>query len=149
MSDKQRCSTCGEDYWSRTDRAMVCSNACHVYATPTTPTAEAVVRLNRALDKYDEGDMDPSSFARQVRSDLRTLLAAYADAARDREMLQDGLPCYCPKCGSCGEVGCCGMKCHYLPEHTESLRWYEGEIERLVTENTQLSAALDAAREGR
>lgn len=68
-------------------------------SAPTTPTAEAVARLTKYLDAVDEShrspfqksvsytDHDAGTFAWEVFkvSDLRALLAAYADAARDRE----------------------------------------------------------------
>ena len=49
--------------------------------TPMTPPADAVARLTKLADDYaSRGD-----FA--TEDDSRTLLAAYADAARDRERL--------------------------------------------------------------
>lgn len=47
--------------------------------TPLTPPADAVARLTKLADDYaSRGD-----FA--TEDDIRTLLAAYADAARDRD----------------------------------------------------------------
>ena len=49
--------------------------------TPMTPPADAVARLTKLADDYaSRGD-----FA--TEDDLRTLLAAYADVARDRERM--------------------------------------------------------------
>lgn len=49
--------------------------------TPQTPPADAVARLTKLADDYaSRGD-----FA--TEDDIRTLLAAYADAARDREAM--------------------------------------------------------------
>lgn len=49
--------------------------------TPQTPPADAVARLTKLADDYaSRGD-----FA--TEDDIRTLLAAYADAARDRERM--------------------------------------------------------------
>lgn len=50
--------------------------------TPQTPPADAVARLTKLADDYaSRGD-----FA--TEDDIRTLLAAYADAARDRERVE-------------------------------------------------------------
>ena len=51
--------------------------------TPQTPPADAVARLTKLADDYaSRGD-----FA--TEDDIRTLLAAYADAARDRERMRE------------------------------------------------------------
>ena len=41
----------------------------------------------------------------------------------------------CPECGSCGEVGCCGIRCLYV-------EMQQGDYDDLLKENNALSALL-------
>ena len=44
---------------------------------------------------------------------------------------------YCPECGSCGEVGCCGVRCLYVKSQ-------QGDYDELVKENAQLEEENEA-----
>jgi len=43
------------------------------------------------------------------------------------------LSVYCPECGSCGEVGCCGIRCLYVESQ-------QGDYDDLLKENDSLRA---------
>lgn len=133
-------------------------------SAPTTPTAEAVARLTRYLDAVDEShrnpfqksvsymDQDAGTFAWEVFkvSDLRALLAAYADAARDRERMD-----WLESKARNDEAVTCG----YAREDSEFDEWagkdrhwpatyYVNDEAQSGQPFTTLRAAIDAARTG-
>ena len=51
---------------------------------------------------------------------------------------------YCPKCGSCGYIGCCGFRCAYQEEHQAAYADMQEYVERIEREGKELVAELDA-----
>lgn len=112
-------------------------------SAPTTPTAEAVARLTaqmldpwervrclprcRSDEPMNHGECDCGS--QQFVSDLRTLLAAYADAARDRERMD-------------------WLEGEYEREHIALIERRPLPRSLFRTNNVITRAAIDAARTG-
>ncbi len=53
---------------------------------------------------------------------------------------QEANDVYCPVCGSCGEIGCCGVRCLYVKSQ-------QGDYDELVKENAQLESEIKALKQ--
>lgn len=56
--------------------------------------------------------------------------------------MKDAPEIYCPTCGSCGDAGCCGLRCSFLDSHREDYREMERDAEAEYQRAERLEAAL-------
>ena len=92
---------------------------------------------------YDTENVDEES--QLSYADLRQLCDLVESTGRERDEAQDQT--YCPRCGSCGMLGCCGFRCHYEQEHREEYLAATQEASLLFDENIALRAERDALTE--
>lgn len=110
-------------------------------------TEREIEAVEYAKKKY--GDRDYQSYA------VSDFLSGFSrgEASRDHEvrdlkekikLLED--PSYCPICGSCGTLGCCGAKrCLYPDQSTKDLILAEQEADELREKLNDANAKLEVA----
>lgn len=126
MSSRQHeCPVCGRQWSCDGCYTREVERECDVCLRKPTTTLQALQAARKEL--LDEGS--------PIVATIRQLRARVAELEAENAALQ-APGSYCPKCGSCGETGCCGVpRCAYLDAH-------QGDYDALAKDNARLERDL-------